>query len=330
MKSRLMLAHGFALLTILSAMTASNADDTFGQSIVLPQNPNAWINSGPISTQAMAGKSVVLYFFEEGCPRCRENWPAVEAAVMQNQTKPVMLIAVNSGSSPAEVAQYVKRNRLKIPVIIDQDRSLEKQAGVGTISLNNIFQAYLIDGEGNSRRMSGGDIPAAMQAAAQTASWNVDPVGIPPTMIPLWRQIEFGNYAPAAKSLTRFRRDRKPDVKAAAERLQSYVDDKIAIALSEAESAVAADDSWLAFKKYEEVNEHFAGYELPDVVDSELNRLADDGLVAKELAGRKLWRLAQSIIESGRAKPARVTAMMSKIIKDHPGTEAARMAADIQ
>lgn len=34
--------------------------------ITLPTNPSQWINSQPISVDAIKGKGVVLYFFEEG------------------------------------------------------------------------------------------------------------------------------------------------------------------------------------------------------------------------------------------------------------------------
>ena len=42
---------------------------------LLPSGFNDWLNSPPLSMAKIRGKVVVLWFFEEGCPRCRAKWP---------------------------------------------------------------------------------------------------------------------------------------------------------------------------------------------------------------------------------------------------------------
>ncbi|KAA1262492.1 Thiol-disulfide oxidoreductase ResA [Rubripirellula obstinata] len=318
--------HSICCAIILSIVTTASGEAPAESEFQLPQNPRAWINGAPISVEAMRGKAIVLYFFEEGCPRCREKWPGILAAVQQNQSNPVMLIAVNSGSEPAQVASYVRQNRISVPVIIDYDRSLETQAGVNKVSLQNIYQARIIDPDGELQRTNGGDIPAALATAAESASWNVDPTGMPPNIIPTWRQIEFGDYRSAAKSLMRFGRDRKPEVRSAAEKLQAYVDEKIQSIVTEAESATGASDDWKAYQLYSEVAQRFAGYQLPESVDTELEKLKQDESIQNEIAGMKRWQLALKLSQGGRANPAKIAAVMDKIIDKYPGTEAAGLA----
>jgi hypothetical protein len=53
-------AVGLVLMTVCSNLAAQDAE------ISLPANSAQWLNSAPISLEAMKGKGAVLYFFEEG------------------------------------------------------------------------------------------------------------------------------------------------------------------------------------------------------------------------------------------------------------------------
>ena len=156
--------------------------------------------------------------------------------------QPVQLVAVNSGSAPAEVAQYIRKNRIPFPVIADFDRSLERAAGVNEVSLQNIWQLRIIGPEGQIRNGSVAELPQTLQQAAEEASWHVDPVNIPAALMPLWKQVEFGNFAAAAKSLNRALSHRDPQVKAAAESLHAYVQQQIDELAARAEAAKSDGD----------------------------------------------------------------------------------------
>ena len=56
---RLQVALGLFLMSFCSKLTAQDAV------ISLPANSGQWLNSAPISLEAMKGKGAVLYFFEE-------------------------------------------------------------------------------------------------------------------------------------------------------------------------------------------------------------------------------------------------------------------------
>ncbi|MEZ6088922.1 MAG: TlpA disulfide reductase family protein [Pirellulaceae bacterium] len=211
-----------------------------GKQIELPQNPQAWLNSPPLSVASMRGKAMVLYFFEEDCPRCRERWPAILNAAAQMQSSPVILVGVNSGTSPGELRSYVQQNRISIPIIADYYRTFERAVGVNEVSLQNIFQAAIIDPEGNLQIANGADIPGTLQRAAAEAKWNIDPSQMPANLIPLWKQIEFGNYAGTSRLMQRALKDRTAEGQAAAEILQNYVNEQINGLLDKAQEAETA------------------------------------------------------------------------------------------
>ena len=294
----------------------------------LPQDPRVWFNSPPISLQAMQGKSVVLYFFEESCPRCRENWSSVVEAARSVAGQPVQLIAVNSGSALGEVAQYVRKNRIPFPVIADIDRSLERAAGVNQVSLQNIWQLRIVGPGGQVRTGSVAQLTQTLQDAAEEASWNVDPSGIPASLMPLWKQVEFGNFAAAAKPLDLAMNHRDPQVKAAAESLHAYVQQQISELAAKAQHAQSDGDLWQAYKLFMQLSEQFEGYEFSVPVESERQQLAQDEQVQLEIEALEQWQRAQKTVARRSTSPARLRLILSRIIEDYPDTEAAEMAAE--
>ena len=55
----------FRLVSILTLLLCGSAISQ-QQKIQLPQDPRLWFNVKPIALEALKGKGVVLYFFEEG------------------------------------------------------------------------------------------------------------------------------------------------------------------------------------------------------------------------------------------------------------------------
>jgi len=47
-------------------VSVSVAQQKDKDSIELPADPEAWLNSPPISNEVLKGKAAILYFFEEG------------------------------------------------------------------------------------------------------------------------------------------------------------------------------------------------------------------------------------------------------------------------
>ena len=310
-----LIARWFLLLVSLAGSAAA-------ESLQLPTDPRVWINSDPVSAESMRGKSIVLYFFEEGCPKCSKRWPDIQSAAAAMADRPVMLIGVNSGTSPDKLMRYVRKNRIKVPVIMDVDRSFESAAGVDPISLRNIYQARIIDGDGQLVRGSGRDVPGTLATAAESAAWNVDPTGLPPAVMPLWRMIEFGNFAAAAKPLSRLQNDRRPEMKTAAERLSGYVDEQLQSAIATADAAHDAGQKWDAYKRYTQITDRFAGHDLPDSIATRIDDLEKDATVKNEAAAQKQSQLIDKMIRSGKATPKRITALRKKLAEKYPGTEA--------
>ena len=71
-------------------------------------------------------------------------WPGLQAVARKFQDKPVLFLAVNSGTPRLQVQSYLRKNRVTWPAIADTDRSFERGCGVPPISLKNIYQVRIM------------------------------------------------------------------------------------------------------------------------------------------------------------------------------------------
>ena len=135
----------------------------------LPTEKGAWVNSLPYSQKLLNGKSMVLWFYEEGCPRCRSKWSELQQMARYFSRQKVLFVAVNSGNSAAQVAAYAKQVDARTAIIVDTDRSLEKAAGVPEINLENIYQLVVFDPNGKLHQTGTLDMRVAGEKAAELA-----------------------------------------------------------------------------------------------------------------------------------------------------------------
>ena len=192
----------------------------------LPADPASWINSPPLSLAALEGKGVVLYFFEETCPVCRERWPELLATAKKFADKPVAFIAVNSGTPRAALQKYAQECHIDWPMIVDTSRQFEQAASVGPISLDNIYQIRVITSGGKIMSAQASGVEGAAKMALDGAAWTVDPANMPSAMRSTWLAVELGNYALAAPAIKKELRSAGGQARDAAKRLEAELEQK--------------------------------------------------------------------------------------------------------
>ena len=300
----------------------------WGQSeFKLPEDPAAWVNSGPISMQTLASKGAVLWFYEEDCPRCRGKWPEMFALAKQYEGKPLVFIAVNSGNSRAEVEQYAGDVGLRWPTLVDQAREFEKQCGIGEISLQNIYQAGIITADGQFRRASASNLAGAADSALAGAKWHVDPAGIPAALQAAWLAIEFGNPAGGAAAVKKGLTANKADIKDAATRLHAAVQEQIKSLVDAAKQADSEGNKWAAYRQYQTAIDVYGSYDLPAELRAAQRQLGEDEAVKKQILAQKALELAAKSLRSPAASTRRGALIkLKKLVEDFPSTDAAAEA----
>ena len=286
----------------------------------LPTDSARWINTPPLTKEMLAGKATVFYFIEETCPTCAGKWPGVLEASAKFEGKPVLFVAVNSGTSRPEIEAYLRTNKVSWPAINDWDRSFEKQFGF-EISLQNIAQVQMLLPDGSFRGGRYDDIGGSATEAATSAKWKVEPTDIPATLRPAWLAVEFGSYVDAAKPITRGLAGKGPQLEAA-QRLNQVVQDDLTARIAAAQKHLDEGNHWEAFKGFSAIPVRFKGFEIASDVATKVTDLSRNDEVKKEQAAQKLLTRAQ---QSAAKSPNNLKAAIKQlqaIAKEYPTTEA--------
>lgn len=296
----------------------------------LPADPTMWVNSGPITSEALKGKAAFLWFFEEQCPRCREKWPSLMELAKRYEGKPIVFIAVNSGNGRPAVEQYMRGVGCSWPTIVDATRQLETRAGVGEISLQNVHQVCVITADGQLRLGSWNEPATSIDQVLAGAKWLVPPEEVPPALKPAWLNIEFNQFAAAGPMVKKAFASNKDEIKQGAAKLNDAVQTKIAADVTAAEEALSAGGKWKAYKTYYQITTQYAGFAMPDGVAEKMKELSTDEEVARQIAATKALDTAKRLLRSTSSGTRRSAAVrLKKLIGDHPGTEAADEAAEL-
>lgn len=281
--------------------------------------PTQWIGGEPMTVADLRGKGVFLYFFEETCGKCKAKWPSLMETAAKHADEPIVFLAVNSGTSPQQVAAYTRTVQLDWPVLVDTDRSFERLCDVGEISLQNVMQVAYIKADGQVTRGRWDDIEGSIQMALKGAKWNVDPADVPEDLKPVWRNLEFGKYLDAAQPLSKALKSPKPALKAAAEKLVAPVNERITEQLEAATKSASENRKSEAYEKYGEIAAQFAGYPAAEPATARRKELAKDPELKKEMVALKQFEKQKALLDS--PKPAvreRARAAIQKMIDAQP------------
>ncbi len=315
----------FAILLVAPRRPLSAADEA---AELLPRDPAAWLNSAPLTADSLKGKAAFLWFFEEQCPKCRGKWPSMYELAKQYTGQPIVFIAVNSGNSPADVEQYAREVKLNWPIIVDPSRQFEKLWLNQPISLQNIHQVGLLLSSGRKQSGRWDNLDDSVKTALQGAAWKIDPQTIPPIFMPTWQQVELGNYTAAANLLKKGLVTKNAEVKAAAERVNDFVQSEIRSAAEQAAQVRQQGDAWRAYQRYLSMSRTFAGYDLPAEVAAAQKELANDPKVKRELEAAKVLDGIQRSALVARTDSARkkIATRLELLTTQFADTDAAKQA----
>ncbi|WP_442484307.1 TlpA disulfide reductase family protein [Aeoliella sp. SH292] len=316
-----------ATLAILFSFTASVAlaqEETALVDYTLPTAPEAWMNYAPLSLDRLEGKGIILYYFEEDCPKCAARWPKLLEESRQRSLDPIVFIAVNSGTPPAKLAAYLREHQINWPVIADTDRSFERQSIRDPITLQNTTQVRMRPNKGKWEIRSSSRMSAAATAAGKEGRFKVLPATVPLELRPAWGLIELGNFSQALPLLNQATRRGSEEVKASADVLKATVDIEMQKELKAIDELLEADDEWHAYQAIGSLLETYKGYEIPETMIEKHDELAALDSIRDQLVAAKKYDLALRAGSAGTpAAIKRATAMLQRLVDAYPESEAA-------
>jgi thiol-disulfide isomerase/thioredoxin len=117
-----------------------------------------WLNSGPLTMHALAGKVVVLHFYAFGCSNCIRNYPTYLEWQEQFRDKDVVILGIHTPETTTEqdsatVKTKAEDAKLRFPILIDVTKANWKAWG------NSMWPSvYLVDKRGYLRYFWPGEL----------------------------------------------------------------------------------------------------------------------------------------------------------------------------
>ena len=106
-----------------------------------------------VDLRDLEGRVVLVNFWATWCEPCREEMPAIEKLRARLEGRPFDVLAVNYGESPDKVRDFLKRERVSLPVLLDRD----KQAA-DAWNAKGLPMTFLVDAAGRVRYWAFGEM----------------------------------------------------------------------------------------------------------------------------------------------------------------------------
>jgi thiol-disulfide isomerase/thioredoxin len=99
-----------------------------------------------VDLKAMQGRVLVVNFWATWCEPCRDEMPSLQRLRAKLAGKPFEVITVNFGESAEKIAQFLDKEKVTLPVLLDRDKETAQVWGVGGLPMT-----FLVDAGGRVR-----------------------------------------------------------------------------------------------------------------------------------------------------------------------------------
>jgi peroxiredoxin len=81
----------------------------------------------------LKGKPVLVNFWQTRCGPCAYEMPFLQQVYDEWEGKGLVLLAINIGESPSQIAEFMQTQGLSLPVLLDSQGSIAQQYGIRAI-----------------------------------------------------------------------------------------------------------------------------------------------------------------------------------------------------
>ena len=105
-----------------------------------------------VDLRDLRGRVVLVNFWATWCEPCRAEMPSLERLRTRLRGRPFEILAVNHGESGAKIAEFVQRERLTLPVLLDPD-----EIASADWKAKGLPMTFLVDARGTVRYWTFGE-----------------------------------------------------------------------------------------------------------------------------------------------------------------------------
>jgi hypothetical protein len=213
---------------------------------------------------------------------------------------------------------------------VDENRETEKPMGF-TISLQNIYQCYIIDPAGKLRRAPSEDkaITEEINKYLPDAKMLFDGIKIPDKLKTLARDLELGQFDPGIGELAAVAAKSPKDeaIQAMVEKLKPLAE----TGLERGKTLEGEGKKYAAYVEYAKVAAWFRKTDYEKTATAAVTALKKDKEVQDEINAKQMLDQAKALLSSSRkGDKESAPAVLAALQKKYPNTEAAKEAAKLK
>ncbi|HET7578829.1 MAG TPA: thiol-disulfide oxidoreductase ResA [Bacillales bacterium] len=130
----------FAAAVIFTLLEAFDQNEGAAPGDTAPVFELKTLSGKTINLSDYRGKGVLLNFWGSWCEPCKQEMPYLNA-VYEQHMKGVAIIGVNIGESKITVSNFVKRNNIKFPILLDSHKNVTTAYNIGPIPTTFLINA---------------------------------------------------------------------------------------------------------------------------------------------------------------------------------------------
>jgi thiol-disulfide isomerase/thioredoxin len=106
-----------------------------------PALAGADVEGRAIDLNEMQGRVVLVNFWATWCEPCKAEMPSLQRLRANSTGKPLEVLTVNYGEFPQKISQFLERERIALPVLLDTQKDAATNWGVGGLPMTFILDA---------------------------------------------------------------------------------------------------------------------------------------------------------------------------------------------
>ena len=104
------------------------------------------IDGAKVDLRDYRGRVVIVNFWATWCEPCREEMPSLARLRDKLAGKPFAVLAVNYGESREKISQFLQRETVALPIVLDTQKDVAREWNVGGLPMT-----FVVDAQGRVR-----------------------------------------------------------------------------------------------------------------------------------------------------------------------------------
>ena len=131
---------------VAAATAAAEGEFKSWKGKTTPRLASTDLEGRSVDLRNFRGRVVVVNFWATWCDPCKDEMPSLQRLRSRLAGRPFEILAVNYGEFPQKIGQFLAREKIELPVLLDTQKDTAAQWKVGGLPMT-----FIVDAKGRVR-----------------------------------------------------------------------------------------------------------------------------------------------------------------------------------